>query len=68
MRHEVKYQPSYALAIIDLDQGESIQAEAGAMVSMSPTIQMETSVRGGLLGGLRRTVLGGESFFINTKN
>ncbi len=66
MRHEVKYQPSYALAIIDLDAGESIQAEAGAMVSMSSTIQMETKARGGLLGGLRRSVLGGESFFINT--
>ena len=36
------------------------------MVSMSPTISMETKAQGGLLGGLRRTVLGGESFFINT--
>ena len=66
MRHEVKYQPSYALALVTLDPGESIQAEAGAMVSMSPTIQMETSARGGVLSGLRRSVLGGESFFINT--
>lgn len=66
MRHEVKYQPSYALALIDLEPGESIQAEAGAMVSKSPTINMETSTRGGLLSGLRRSVLGGESFFINT--
>ncbi len=66
MRHEVKYQPSYALAMVTLDPGESIQAEAGAMVSMSSTIQMETSTRGGMLSGLRRSVLGGESFFINT--
>ena len=66
MRHEVKYRPSYALALIDLDPGETVQAEAGAMVSMSPTISMETKAQGGLLGGLRRTVLGGESFFINT--
>ncbi len=66
MRHEVKYQPSYALALIDMDAGESIQAEAGAMVSMSSTIKMETSTRGGLLSGLKRSVLGGESFFINS--
>ena len=66
MRHEVKYQPSYALALVTLDPGESIQAEAGAMVSMSSTIEMETSARGGVLSGLRRSVLGGESFFINT--
>ena len=66
MRHEVKYQPSYALALIDLEPGESIQAEAGAMVSKSSAIEMETSTRGGMLSGLRRSVLGGESFFINT--
>ena len=66
MRHEVKYGPAYALALVGLDPGESIQAEAGAMVSMSSTIEMETSTRGGMLLGLRRSVLGGESFFINT--
>ena len=66
MRHEVKYGPAYALALVGLDPGESIQAEAGAMVSMSSTIEMETSTRGGMLSGLRRSVLGGESFFINT--
>jgi len=36
------------------------------MVSMTPNIQMQTQARGGLLGGLKRAVLGGESFFINT--
>ncbi len=66
MRHEVKYSPAYALALIDLDAGEKIQAETGAMVSMSSTIEMETSARGGVLSGLRRSVLGGESFFVNT--
>ena len=66
MRHEVKYSPAYALALIDLDAGEKIQAETGAMVSMSATIKMETSARGGVLSGLRRSVLGGESFFVNT--
>ena len=66
MRHDVKYRPAYALALIDLDAGESIQAETGAMVSMSSAIRMETSARGGVLSGLRRSVLGGESFFVNT--
>lgn len=66
MRYEIRYSPSYALAIISLDAGEAIQAEAGAMVSMSDGIRMETSVRGGLMAGLKRTFLGGESFFINT--
>ena len=45
---------------------EQIQAESGAMVSMSDSITMETTTRGGVFGGLRRSVLGGESFFVNT--
>src|SRR3990170_5954371 len=66
MKHEVMYGPSYALGIISLEAGEKIQAEAGAMVSMSDTIKMDTGVKGGVLSGLKRSVLGGESFFINT--
>jgi uncharacterized protein (TIGR00266 family) len=66
MQFDVKYGPSYALGFIRLDAGEQIQAETGAMVSMSDTIKMETSTRGGIMSGLKRSVLGGESFFLNT--
>jgi uncharacterized protein (TIGR00266 family) len=66
MQLEVQYGPSYALGVISLNAGEKIQAETGAMVSMSDTIKMDTGVQGGLISGLKRSVLGGESFFINT--
>ena len=66
MRHEILHRPSYALGVIQLESGERIQAEPGAMVSMSPTIHLETSTRGGVLKGLKRSFLGGESFFMNT--
>jgi uncharacterized protein (TIGR00266 family) len=66
MKHEVLYGPAYALGVISLDAGEQIQAETGAMVSMSDTIKIETSTKGGIMSGLKRSVLGGESFFINT--
>ena len=66
MKHEILYKPSYSLAVISLDRGEDITAEAGAMVSMSPSIRIETKMRGGLLGGLARKFMGGESFFLNT--
>jgi uncharacterized protein (TIGR00266 family) len=65
MHVEVRYQPSYSLAIVRLDRNESIQAEAGAMVSMSDGIQLATQLRGGALQALKRKVLGGESLFIN---
>jgi len=66
MHHEILYRPSYSLARIQLDAGEEVNAEAGAMVSMSSGIEIETSVKGGLVSGLKRSVLGGESFFVNT--
>lgn len=66
MEHEILYRPSYSLLRVNLRQGESIAAEAGAMVSMSSGIEIETRARGGVFGALKRSVLGGESFFINT--
>lgn len=66
MEYTIDHGPAYALGIIQLRAGERVQAEAGAMVSMSDTIEMKTAVKGGLLKGLKRSVLGGESFFINT--
>ena len=66
MDYSIDYGPAYALATIRLSSAEQVQAEAGAMVSMSDTIQISTGVRGGVLSGLKRSVLGGESFFINT--
>lgn len=66
MDHEILYRPSYSLLRVSLLRGESIAAEAGAMVSMSAGIEMETAARGGVFGALKRSVLGGESFFVNT--
>ena len=66
MEFDVQHGPAYALGVISLQQGEEIQAETGAMVSMSESIKIETGMKGGVLGGLKRSVLGGESFFLNT--
>lgn len=66
MKHEILYKPSYSLALVNLERGEEIVAESGAMVSMSSGISIETAARGGLFGGLARKFLGGESFFMNT--
>jgi uncharacterized protein (TIGR00266 family) len=66
MHHEIDYRPSFALLTLSLDAGESVRAEAGAMVSYSDGVTVETSASGGLLGSLKRSVMGGESFFQNT--
>ncbi len=50
---------------VELDPGETVRAEAGAMMFMEDGIEMQTSASGGLLGGLKRMVTG-ESFFITS--
>jgi uncharacterized protein (TIGR00266 family) len=71
VRIDVRYRPAHALAVVQLDPGETIRAESGAMVSMSAYINVRTDgpgagKKGGLLRGLKRAVLGGETFFTNT--
>ncbi|MEZ4607341.1 MAG: TIGR00266 family protein [Deinococcales bacterium] len=58
------------LVEIELDPGESVRAEAGAMMYMGEGIEMDTNLGGGggglgraLFGGLKRAFMG-ESFFI----
>lgn len=53
------------LVEIELDPGEGVRAEAGAMTFMEEGIEMQTSASGGLFGGFKRMV-SGESFFITT--
>ena len=64
MQIDVKYRPAHSLATVQLAPNEAVIAESGAMVGMSPSVQMQTQ-SGGLMSGLKR-MFGGESFFRNT--
>ena len=66
MKHTIECQPSYSVLEAQLEPGEQIIAEAGAMAWMSSNIKTTTSTRGGILSGLKRSMLTGESFFQNT--
>ena len=66
MRTEILYRPSYSMVKVTLDSNEKISVESGSMVAMSSNIKVETKMKGGLLKSLARSVLGGESFFINS--
>ncbi len=65
MQVDIKYRPSYSLATVRLEPNETIRVEAGSMVGMSEGLTLETKAAGGLLASLKRSVLGGESFFMN---
>jgi uncharacterized protein (TIGR00266 family) len=66
MQVDIQASPAFAMGTIRLGAGESVKVEAGAMSAMSSGIDIQTASQGGMLGGLKRSVLGGESFFINT--
>lgn len=59
------YGDDMQLVEVELDPGEGVRAEAGAMTYMEHGIEMQTSTGGGLFKGLKRMVTG-ESFFITT--
>lgn len=66
MQVELLYRPSYSMADVKLEGGEETSVETGSMVAMSTDIQVQTKMKGGLMKSLARSVLGGESFFMNT--
>ena len=53
------------LVEIELDPGEAVRAEAGAMMYMTEGIEIQTGTGGGMFKGLKRMVTG-ESFFITS--
>ena len=50
---------------VELDPGEAVRAEAGAMLYMDGDVRMDTGTGGGFMKGLKRR-LTGESFFITS--
>jgi uncharacterized protein (TIGR00266 family) len=50
---------------VDLRQGEELYAEAGAMLFMGPGIDLQAKMQGGLMKGLMRKFLAGESMFMS---
>jgi uncharacterized protein (TIGR00266 family) len=65
MQHEIKSKPDFACLTLQLDEGDQVVSEAGAMVGMSTGLTLETNMKGGLKGAFKRA-LGGESLFMNT--
>ena len=65
---DYEFKPAFTLLTVNLEPGESIKVEPGAMVAQSADISVSTgrATSGGLIKGLFKAVVGGESFFVNT--
>lgn len=63
MKYEILYPEAFPIVECELERGESIKAESDAMIAMSPTIDIEGKMDGGILSSLARSFLSGESLF-----
>jgi uncharacterized protein (TIGR00266 family) len=66
MEIDLRHGPAFATARCTLAPGETVRAESGAMMATSAGVAIEAKASGGLMKSLKRSVLGGESFFITT--
>ena len=66
MNVQLRHNPSFAVARVALDPGETIRAESGAMMATSGGVAIQASTQGGVMKGLKRSFLGGESLFVTT--
>jgi len=67
MRYELLGRPDFGMAKITFDHtDEQLVVESGAMVGRDTSLQMKTSLGGGVLSAIKRKALGGESLFLNT--
>ena len=66
MEIQIRHNPSFSVARCLLGGGESIRAESGSMMAMAADTEVDAKMEGGLMKGLKRSVLGGESLFITT--
>jgi uncharacterized protein (TIGR00266 family) len=66
MQVAIRHNPSYAVARCELAGGETLKVQPDAMIAHSPGVVLTAAADGGVMKGLKRKVLGGESFFIST--
>ncbi|BAW06915.1 TIGR00266 family protein [Nocardia seriolae] len=66
MKVELRHNPSSTIARCFLAGGEPMRVESGAMVAHSAGVTLAAKAEGGILAGLKRSVLAGELFFVST--
>ena len=65
MKTEIKGGAAFSYIDMDLEPGESVITESDAMSSMDARLDLKAIFNGGLLRGLLRKFLGGETLFVS---
>jgi uncharacterized protein (TIGR00266 family) len=66
MQLQTRHNPAFTVGRLYLAPGEPARVESGAMMATSAGVKLDVSTGGGLLAGLKRSALAGESFFVTT--
>jgi uncharacterized protein (TIGR00266 family) len=66
MKYEIQHDGENAILAVELSQGETFKAVAGALMSKTSTVTTSGTLDGGPLKALKRSLLGGEKFFFQT--
>lgn len=66
MRVQLRHNPASTVARLLLDPNESVKTESGVMIAHSAGVELQAKSDGGILQGLKRSMLGGGSFFVST--
>lgn len=66
MEINIRHNPAFSAARCFLAPGEPMKIQSGAMMAHSPGMMLEANTNGGIMQGLKRSLLSGESFFVTT--
>jgi uncharacterized protein (TIGR00266 family) len=66
MQVHTRHTPSFGVARLALESGEVVRVETGTMLATSYGVAVEARPRGGLLGSLARTAMGGDPALVST--
>jgi len=66
MQLQNRHNPAFTVGRLYLAPTEPVRVESGAMMATSAGVKLDVSTGGGLMAGLKRSVLAGESFFVTT--
>ncbi|MEM7309182.1 MAG: TIGR00266 family protein [Planctomycetota bacterium] len=64
MKFELQGNPDYGQVLVQLDPGEKVYSESGAMSRMDTGMELRARLMGGMTRAMARKFLGGESFFL----
>ncbi|MEM6835242.1 MAG: AIM24 family protein [Cyanobacteria bacterium P01_C01_bin.120] len=65
MQVKLMYESAYTLGQVSLTGSEQVRVKTASMVGMSAGRTLETQATGGFMKSLKRSLLGGKSFFQN---